>query len=65
MFREMRKVGDSVRPCVWAKVCVCVSRVSLRFARAYMRVLACAQNAEMYTRTPLFDPELALQLPET
>lgn len=60
MFREMRKAWDSVCPCVWAKVCV-----SVRFARAYVRVLACVQNAEMYTQTPLFDPELALQLPET
>lgn len=44
---------------------MCVSRVSVRFACAYVRVLGCVQNAEMYTHTPLFDPELALQLPET
>lgn len=58
-FREMRKVCDSV--CVWAKG-VCAFALACQCG---LRVLACVRNAEMYTHTPLFDPELALQLPET
>lgn len=30
----------------------------------FVRVCVCVRNAEMYTHTPPFDPELALQLPE-
>lgn len=54
----MRKVSDSV--CGRMRVCSrsCVSAVC-------SCVYVCVRNAEMYTHTPLFDPELALQLPET
>lgn len=63
-FRERRKVRNSV--CGWVGKGVCVhSRVSVQFARAYVCVLVCVRNAEMYTHACPFDPELALQLPET
>lgn len=48
--------------CVAEGVHVCVLHVGV----VCSCICACAWvRAEMYTHTPLFDPELALQLPET
>lgn len=52
-FRERRKVRNSVCVGGWVGKGVCVhSRVSVQFARAYVRVLVCVRHAEMYTHAP-------------